>query len=137
MPKAYLPSGRVRAVDPMSMLTLNRRRRQRAGSLLVLLYLSCSALLDVGHSHFVPDNAGGMRHFLSHDCGSREIHVPIGTDDRCALCERNQQFVSTVTPLPIPIHHSEATVLIVFYPATSTDVAFDSFYKRGPPPAHT
>ena len=108
---------------------------QRFSAVVVLgAYILAGVLLDVAHSHDFSLGLQSEPLLLSHDCGGKEIHVPVDQIHPCPACTYSSQWVA-IPALPLhsritPVHWTCIVPILCERPLT---VDFLSTGKRGPP----
>ncbi len=113
---------------------MNPHLRDTAARLILAAYVLTGVLLEVGHNdvHDIMPNTTPA--FSSHDCGDKEIHVPLYKRNQCLACVQSTLRVSTaVTYLPTNIR---VTFYLGHIPVSiERTLHTDLFYsgKRGPP----
>jgi hypothetical protein len=75
---------------------VNARKKKYLIVLVSVLYLSTSLYLELGHTDILEGNFGAIQRLFSHDCNGKEVHRPLGGDDRCPICVRSSQTIAYV-----------------------------------------
>ena len=108
-------------------------RRRRVTAVTILAILVCQSLEFLHHDGY--DFSSLCSPVLtSHDCGDKEIHIPLDKVQRCAVCAQSAQRLSTA-----PVSFLLPPVPAVFQPLVSgfpfkpVSTDFISTGKRGPP----
>jgi hypothetical protein len=115
---------------------MKQRQRHPTAIFLLVLYIGTGPLAEVLHQHPLSTLSASRPQLMNHECGDKEIHVPLDGARPCAFCFQLSQRVSlpTTHDLPVPLFifsvqsHSEGTELPV-----GVDYLFTG--KRGPPAA--
>src|SRR5512135_824258 len=85
----------------LSLVQMKLSFRNVVASLLLAAYVAAGVLIEIGH-HDVHDIAlHGLPTVSRHECGSKEIHVPLDKRHDCLACTQSAQRVATpATTIP-------------------------------------
>ena len=111
----------------------NTRLKMIAVLALLVAHLLSPVLVAYGHQDIVCGSASEGAGLRSHDCGTREIHVPLDECDHCILCLRVSVsiavFEETLSTLGIV---PQSTILAQCIPSAASG-DHESQPDRGPP----
>jgi hypothetical protein len=115
---------------------MKQRRRHTAAIFVLVLSIVAGPLAEVLHRHPLSTHPTSEPQLMNHECGNREIHVPLDSARRCAVCSQLLQRVSLPAIPSFPVALSIVGVQpLPDGPGRQVGVDYLFTGKRGPPAA--
>lgn len=113
---------------------MNPHLRDTVARLILAAYVLTGVLLEVGHNDVHDIMPYTMPVLSSHDCGDKEVHVPLDKRNECLACVQSTLRVSTAATY-LPINTGVAFCLGHIPVSNERTLHSDLFSsgKRGPP----
>ncbi|HCV43564.1 MAG TPA: hypothetical protein DGH68_08780 [Bacteroidetes bacterium] len=113
---------------------MNRHLRNTVARLVLSAYLLAGVLLEVGHHHPHDFLLAATATISSHNCGEKEIHIPLDKRHDCLACVQSIQRVSSKAVQFAGTHTAVFCLMsmpVLAEQELETDVLHSG--KRGPP----
>ncbi len=115
---------------------MKQRRGHTAAIFVLVLSIVTGPLAEVLHQHPLSTHPTSEPQLMNHECGNREIHVPLDGARHCAVCSQLLQRVSLPATQALPVALSIVSLQsLPDGPGRQVGVDYLFTGKRGPPAA--